>query len=283
MVATTTSARRLLTQAASTYQPPTNTAQLQNWQSAAANPTPTGTGGAGTGTVSTYAGPTPPPVNSAAGVTGVGATGAPVLPAGTGSYNAGMGQGTVPWFGDDWTGAASRYAPGYADILLSNPSQIFYDRAKQMGMMRGGDLGAVRMLEPLAQVAPAFYALLQASQPNLFSAEAQTNWMDRMAREYLTPGGSALSTMELFNSIFNGPQAVQDLFRTGNPSQNVNALNDMLGAVAGQSYNPLLQRMMQGATDRAGYEYLSRTTQGRNPGPYDDWMQRYLGSYGWMP
>jgi hypothetical protein len=213
-----------------------------------------------------------PVISAAAQNTGT----APVSATGTRYNDAAQGGFGLP--GDPWTGFSQRYAPAYADILLSNPSQIFYDQANAMGLQQpGGEMGATQALAPYADLMPFLYSLFNSGRANAGSPEAQTNFIAQFAKNMLTPGGSAPSIQGIMSSVYGNPD-IAELYNTGNPAENVNTLNDMIGMAAGLSFNPVMQRMVQARNDRLAYEYLSDYTQGGNPGSYADFVRSRGGA-----
>lgn len=188
-------------------------------------------------------------------------------------------QGQFDWQGDPWTGFASRYAPAYADILLSNPQQIFLNQLQGMGLAPTGvtgDYGSLRTLEPYADIMPVLYTMMNMDRDNALSPEAQTNYIANFARNMMTPGGSAPSTQGLLSQVFGDPTFAQMFLRGGNPVENVNATNDMVNAIAGLGFNPFLAGGLANLIDQGGTQYLSGVTQGQNLGSYDQWLaQRY--------
>lgn len=202
----------------------------------------------------------------------------PVAASGTGGRYNDAAQGGFGLPGDPWTGFSSRYAPAYADILLSNPTQIFYDQAMNMGLQQpGGEMGAVQALAPYGDLMPFLYSLFNSGRANAGSPEAQTNFIAQFAKNMLTPGGSAPSIQGIMSSVYGNPD-IAELYNTGNPAENVNTLNDMIGMAAGLSFNPVMQRMVQARNDRLAYEYLSDYTQGGNPGSYADFVRQRGGA-----
>ncbi len=180
--------------------------------------------------------------------------------------------------GDSWTGFSQRYAPAYADILLSNPTQIFYDTASAMGLQQpGGEMGAVQALAPYAELMPLLYAMQNSGRGNAGSREAQVNFVNDFAQNMLTPGGQDISLQGMMSAIYGNPD-MQELYNTGNPAQNVNELNNLISGTAALSFNPVLRNMVQARNDRLAYEYLSQYTQGQNPGGYADYVRSRGGA-----
>jgi hypothetical protein len=185
-------------------------------------------------------------------------------------------------WGDPFTGRASIYDPGHAGMTLANPEGVGLDVARAMGFNRQGNMGAANTLSRIMKLAPALYMLFNAGNPNAFSEEAQLNFLQDLGRNYLTPGGRAVSTQAVLGQIFNNP-AVAETIRGGTEADQINMVNNLLGMVAGMSSNDMLGAMMQAITNRLGMEYQSLAARGQAKTPYDEWAQQQLQAYGWMP
>lgn len=243
------------------------------------------TGMAVAGTLSGPSGrvtPTAPvPAVPVPGAIGMRSAATPVIPPG--------GNAFTPGATDPWNGFAGRYMPGAADYLSSNPADIFFNVARNAGLVGGGpgaDMQYAAALDPYADLMPYLYTIFNAGNQN-FGPESFVNFAANFANQMLTPGGMGPNARKMMEAVLGNPD-VTALFRTDNTANNMNAYNDIVNMGAGLSFNPMMQQMVRAQQDRLTRQYGDMFARGALPqtanGPlsYDQFFNQNTG-FGWLP
>src|SRR6188768_878883 len=121
------------------------------------------------------------------------------------TYDAGGG-GAVPGVTDltaPYTGFASRYTPGSAEMLFGNPDVILKDVVRDMGMPGAG--GGYFMAQPYMNYANALFALANGGGTDMANGanDVGINYLADYARQLLTPGGQGVQFNQGLSALQN--------------------------------------------------------------------------------
>lgn len=185
------------------------------------------------------------------------------------------------------SGFAKQYNPSQlAQMVWQNPWSILPDVYK--GIKSGGPgYQALRDYGP--QLLTLYNVMVGGNNPLTGGTAVgdYTNWLNNMFKTLGTPGGRAFSSGELLQNIFKqktgGTSALANILQSAGPSEQVNALFQILQDVAGVSMNPIAGRGYIDAARRAGDAYQNAmlrapANKGANQQILTEWIaQHYPG------
>jgi len=163
-----------------------------------------------------------------------------------------------------WTGFASRYMPGSAEMLFSNPEVILRDTLRDMGRLP--DQGLYYMLEPLAQAGNALFTLGYGGSSDLgaSSQEAGINFANDYLRNQATVGGNAINFNQGMQAL-NGYQpgsVLDNMLNLANPEDQISNYRGIASALANTSLHPVAARAFNSFLDARGTDYMSSVARG---------------------
>jgi hypothetical protein len=192
-----------------------------------------------------------------------------------GAAAAGGGVAGAPG-ADPWTGFASNYAAGGADLLWNNPEILIRDQMKAMGF--GGNDGLMDLMEQYGPMMQYLQMLgLGTGDPNSMTPETLINWTGDWTTQMLTPGAGGGDVWGMISSILDAPKgsALAASLESGTPEQQAANLNNLVrAATAGMP--PLFQQALGDILEDKTTDWLSQKARGTGGyrGFLADWLQK---------
>jgi hypothetical protein len=163
-----------------------------------------------------------------------------------------------------FTGFASRYMPGSAEMLFANPEVILRDTMRDMG--RTPDGGLYHLLQPQAAAANALFALGYGGSSDLGagSNEAGINFINDYLQNQATVGGDAINFNQGMAALNNyAPESALDsLLNLADPEEQINNYRNIASALANSSLHPLMARAFNSFLNDRGTDYMSSVSRG---------------------
>lgn len=180
-----------------------------------------------------------------------------------------------------YTGFASRYTPGSADMLFGNPNIILKDVVRDMGMP--GDGGGYFMAQPYMNYANALFALANGGNTDMANGanDVGINFLADYARNLLTPGGEAVQFDQGLNALQNAaPGSMLDnLLNLAAPEDQVKNYSNLVNALTAASSHPLWARAMQSFLADRGTDFMSSMARGEAKSNFGNYLGRRQGPF----
>ena len=219
---------------------------------------------------------------------------------GAGAYGSGGGYGGVQLASDGgggggaggaglpatdltspFTGFASRYMPGAAEMLFSNPEVLLRDTLRDMGRMP--DQGLYYMLQPQAENANALFALGYGGGSDLGAGSNMNgiNFINEFLMNQATPGGMAVDFNKGMNALMNyAPgSALDSMLNLANPEDQISNFRGLAGALANTSLHPIMARAANSFLDARGTDFMSSVARGDAQSNFGNYLSSRQGPF----
>jgi len=189
--------------------------------------------------------------------------------------------GAVVDLTEPYTGFASRYTPGSAEMLFGNPNIILKDVVRDMGLP--GDGGGYFMAQPYMNYGNALFALANGGNTDMANGANGTgiNFLADYARNLLTPGGQAVQFNQGLDALQNAaPGSMLDnLLNIAAPEDQVKNYSNLVNALTAASSHPLWARAMQSFLADRGTDFMSSMARGEAQTNFGNYLGRRQGPF----